>query len=117
MRSAFEGAVIARVPGVTVHGGGAARLPNTSNLGFDGVDAEMLALNLDLLGVAASMGSACSSSDREPSRVLLAMGCTAAEARSSLRFSFGRTNTDEDVERAVGALEQSVAALRAGGGR
>jgi cysteine desulfurase len=78
------------------------------------LDNESLLLNLDLLGVAASAGSACASGSREPSHVLVAMGRTAVESRGSLRFSFGEENEDGDVDRVVEALASIVARLAAG---
>lgn len=112
LRDAFEAAVLARVPGATVNGAGAPRLPNTSNVSFEGVESDALALNLDLLGVAASTGAACSSADREPSHVLIAMGRTPAQARSSIRFSFGRGNSAEEAMRAADTVARAVEAIR-----
>ena len=65
-----------------------------------------------MLGMAVSTGAACSSADKTPSHVLLAMGQTAAEARSSVRFSFGRDTTDEDIDRAINLVVQAVKILR-----
>lgn len=112
LRDAFEQAVLVRVPGVTVNGRGALRLPNTTNLSFEGLDAEALVLHLDLMGLAASTGSACSSADHEPSPVLLAMGLAEAQARASVRFSFGRGQRDDDVGRAVELVAAAVARMR-----
>ena len=70
-------------------------------------------LNLDLKGIAASTGSACSSGSLEPSHVLLAMGCKHEEAHGSLRFTLGRHNTDEDVDYVLDVLPEIVAKLRA----
>ncbi len=112
LRSAFEAAVLERVSGAAVNGQGAARLPNTSSVSFDGLDGEALVINLDLLGLAVSTGAACSSGVDEPSHVLLAMGRTPAQARSSVRFTFGRENTGEDVERAVALVVQAVEGMR-----
>ncbi|NMC72144.1 MAG: cysteine desulfurase [Myxococcales bacterium] len=114
LRTRFEQAILERIPGVTINGRGAPRLPNTTNLSFEGLDGELLVLNLDLLGIAASTGAACSSADREPSHVLLAMGRTPAQARSSVRFSFGRDNRDEDVPRAVESVVRAVQRMREG---
>ncbi|MEW6720061.1 MAG: cysteine desulfurase family protein [Thermodesulfobacteriota bacterium] len=112
MRDAFEAAVLARVQGVTVNGAGAPRLPNTSNISFEGVESDALSLNLDLLGVAASTGAACSSADREPSHVLIAMGRTPAQARSSVRFSFGRGNNADEALRAADIVARAVESIR-----
>ena len=111
LRSEFEAAVLRRVPGAAVNGEGAPRLPNTANIAFEGLEGEILAFNLDLLGVAVSTVAACSSADREPSHVLIAMGRTPAQARSSVRFSFGRGNSREDMLRAVDLVVQAVESM------
>jgi cysteine desulfurase len=87
-------------------------LPNTSNIQFLGVKADSLLMNLDLEGIAVSAGSACSSGAVEPSHVLLAMGVSAESANSSLRFSLGRGNTVEHVERVLEVLVGQVSRLR-----
>jgi cysteine desulfurase len=112
LRSAFEAAVLQRVSGVVVNGHGAPRLPNTSNISFEGLDSGLLAINLDLLGLAVSTGAACSSTDLEPSPVLLAMGRSAEQAHSSVRFSIGRGTSADEVRRAVELVCQAVAAMR-----
>ena len=112
LRSSFEATIVDRLPGATVNGRAAPRLPNTSNMSFDGLDGEALVINLDILGLAVSTGAACSSADNEPSHVLLAMGRTAVQARSSVRFSFGRENSHEDVERAVALVVRAVEGMR-----
>ena len=88
------------------------RVPNTSNIYFDGIDGEALVIALDLKGLAISTGAACSSGAIEPSHVLLAMGLTPERARSSVRFSLGKQNTAEDVEFALGLVPETVARLR-----
>ncbi len=96
-----------------VHRNGAQNgLPGLANLRFDGVDGEALLYSLDLAGVAASAGAACSSGSPEPSHVLLAMGLAASEARSCVRFSFGRGNTAQDAARAAAAVCACVERLR-----
>ncbi|MEW6267474.1 MAG: cysteine desulfurase family protein [Thermodesulfobacteriota bacterium] len=114
LRSSFETAILEQVRGVTINGRGAPRLPNTSNISFEGLEGEMLTINLDLLGVAVSTGAACRSADHEPSSVLLAMRRSPEEALSSIRVSFGRGNTPEEVVRAVALIGQAVAAMREG---
>jgi len=114
LRSWFETAIVARVTKTMVNGQTAPRLPNTSNLSFDGLDGEMLTINLDLLGVAVSTGAACSTADHEPSHVLIAMGRTPVQARSSVRFSFGRGNTAEDALHAVDSVVRVVEMMRGG---
>ncbi len=113
LRERFETAVISRVDAVKINGPSAdGRLPNTSNLLFHGVSAEALVIALDMQGMAVSTGSACSSGSVEPSHVLLAMGRSQAEARSSVRFSFGRYNTADEIDTLIEAVVVSVARLR-----
>ncbi len=114
LRSWFEAAIVDRVCGAAVNGSKAPRLPNTSNISFDGLDGEMLTINLDLLGLAVSVGAACSTANHEPSHVLMAMGRTPAQARSSVRFSLGRDNSHEDVARAVDLVARAVKTMRGG---
>jgi len=111
LRDHFEKQILARISGTRVNGGG-QRLPNTTNIAFPQLDGEAITINLDMLGMAVSTGAACSSADKTPSHVLLAMGQTAAEARSSVRFSFGRDTTDEEVDRATNLVVQAVKILR-----
>jgi len=113
LRSSFEVAVLERIPDAVVNGQEAPRLPNTSNVSFDGFDGKALVINLDLLGLAVSTGAACSSANDKPSHAFVAMGHTTAQARSSVRFSFGRENSHEDVLRAVALVVQGVEELRA----
>lgn len=91
---------------VRVNGAGALRLPNTSNVCFPGVDAEALLIALDLEGFAVSVGAACASGTMRPSPVLLAMGVSAEDARSSVRFSFGRQTSEAEMTALVLALER-----------
>jgi len=111
LRDHFEKQILARVPGTRVNGGN-QRLPNTTNIAFPRLDGEAITINLDMLGMAVSTGAACSSADKTPSHVLVAMGQSAAEARSSVRFSFGRDTTDEEVDRASNLVVQAVKILR-----
>jgi cysteine desulfurase len=115
LRDQFEQSVLDRLPWVRVNGGDASRSPNTSSLHFADLSAEMVTINLDLLGVAVSTGAACSSADNQPSHVLLAMGRSPEDARSSVRFSFGRTTTVDEVARAVELLVQAVGMMTRGG--
>jgi len=112
LRDALEQGILARVPGTHVNGEGAPRVGNTSNIRFDGIDSEPLLIALDLQGFAVSSGSACSSGATEPSHVLAAIGLTREQARSSVRFSLGRSNTIEQVEALVDAVVRAVARLR-----
>ena len=95
-----------------VNGGGAPRVPNTTNIYFDYIEGEALVIALDLKGLAVSTGAACSSGAIEPSHVLTAMGLPADRARASLRFSLGKQNTEEDVDFALGLVPDTVARLR-----
>jgi cysteine desulfurase len=112
LRGRIEAGVRERIPAAGVNGGGAPRTPNTSNLYFDGVDGEAMVIALDLRGFAVSTGSACSSGAITPSHVLTALGLSADRARSSLRFSLGRSNTTEQTDALVDALAASVTHLR-----
>jgi cysteine desulfurase len=97
---------------VGLNGNGARRVPNTTNIYFDGIEGEALVIALDLKGLAVSTGAACSSGAIEPSHVLLAMGLKPERARASIRFSLGKQNTAEDVEFAVRLVRETVARLR-----
>jgi cysteine desulfurase len=110
-RDHFEAQILARLAGTRVNGG-SHRLPNTSNIAFAGLDGEAITINLDMLGMAVSTGAACNSADKTPSHVLVAMGQSAAEARSSVRFSFGRDTSDEEIDRAIRWVVQAVNLLR-----
>ncbi len=112
LRNRLEESIFKRVPGVKLNSGDADRLTNTSSLRFDGIQGEALVIALDLAGFAVSSGAACSSGAVEPSHVLLAMGLTPAEARSSIRFSLGLGNDATQVEDLVDAVAASVKRLR-----
>jgi len=98
---------------VRLNGHPTRRLPNNVNVSIGFVEGEAVLLNLDLEGICASTGSACSSSSSEPSHVLLALGLSSEQAHCSLRFSLGREDTDEHVERVLKVLPPIVARLRA----
>jgi cysteine desulfurase len=112
LRDRLESGILSRVPDATVNGGRAARTCNTSNIRFDFIEGEALLIALDLRGFAVSSGAACSSGSVEPSHVLLAIGLAADDARSSIRFSLGRSNTAAQVDALVEAVAESVAHLR-----
>ena len=112
LRDRLEQSVLDRIPDTRVNAAGTLRVPNTSNIRFDGIDSDALLIALDLKGFAVSSGAACSSGAPEPSHVLLAMGLSRLEARSSIRFSLGRSNTIEQVDALVDALVDSVTHLR-----
>ena len=112
LRDRLESAVIRTVPGTVVNGDPLQRVPNTTNISFDRVEAESLLIALDLEGVAVSTGSACSSGTLEPSHVLRAMGFPAHRTQNSIRFSLGAGTTDADVDRVVAVLPAVVEKLR-----
>jgi cysteine desulfurase len=112
LRDKLEQTVLHRIADTHVNAACAPRTPNTTNIRFDGIDSDALLIALDLRGFAVSSGAACSSGATEPSHVLLAIGLTKLQARSSIRFSIGRANDAQQVEALVGALEESVAHLR-----
>jgi cysteine desulfurase len=118
MRDRFE-SELRKSFDVTINGGSAERVPTTSSSTFSGVDAEGLVIALDLNGVAVSTGSACSSGRVEPSAVLLAMGLSPEEARSTVRFSMSRFTKAEEVDRTIELLREVVrtAGSPAGPGR
>ena len=92
--------------------GHSTRVPNTTNIYFDGIEGEALVIALDLKGLAVSTGAACSSGAIEPSHVLTAMGLQPERARASIRFSLGKQNTVEEVEFAIGLVPETVQRLR-----
>jgi cysteine desulfurase len=112
LRDTLTASLFERLEGVRLNGHPTARLPNNVNLSIDGVEAEPLLLGLDLAGIAASSGSACTAASLEPSHVLLAMGQAESMARSSLRLTLGQDNTDEEVVSVVDAVVDVVGRLR-----
>jgi cysteine desulfurase len=105
--------ILTKIDHVQLNGHPEQRLPNNLNISVDYIEGESTCLNLDLEGICISTGSACSSSDAEPSHVLLGIGLNHEQARSSLRFTLGRLTTAEDIERVLEVLPRSVARLRA----
>jgi cysteine desulfurase len=112
LRDRLEAGILARVPGTVVNGDTTRRVPNTSSISFDGIEAEALLIALDLEGVAISTGSACSSGSLEPSHVLRAMGVPHTRARNSLRFSLGPSTTSDDVDVVLEIVPRLVSRLR-----
>jgi cysteine desulfurase len=116
LRDALEGLLRARFPALLVNGDPENRLPHILNISFDStrlpLEGEMLVVNMDLRGVAVTSGSACTSGSMQPSHVLLAMGRDPATARATIRFSFGKSNSEEDVQKVVGHLEAVIAMMR-----
>ena len=113
LRDALERGIFERIPDLSLNGAPTQRLPNTINISFRYVEGEALLLNLDMMGVACSSGSACTSGSIEASPVLLAMGVDPTDAQGALRFSLGYGNSEEDVSYAIDALEKAVGKLRA----
>lgn len=111
LREKLEEGLIREIPDILIHGTG-DRVSNTSNIAFLGCDGETLLMQLDLAGIAVSLGSACSSGALEPSRVLLNMGIARKVARSSIRFSLSRMNTLDEIEKTIAITSQIVKHLR-----
>ena len=112
LRDRLEEGVLSRVAGTAVNGVREPRVPNTTNISFDGVEAESLLIALDLEGIAVSTGSACSSGTLEPSHVLRAMGLPAHRTQNSIRLSLGAGNTVEEVDFFLSKLPPVVDKLR-----
>ncbi len=109
----FIDKIIARIDDVSINGSRDNRIPSTVNLSFKGVEGEAILLSLDLKGVAASSGSACSSGALESSHVLKAMGVDPVLAQGSIRFSMGRLTTREDIDYTISILPEIINRLRA----
>jgi cysteine desulfurase len=105
--------LLERIDNTRLNGHPVMRLPNNANVSVDFVEGESMLLNLDLEGICASTGSACSSQSLEPSHVLLAMGLSHEQAHGSLRFTLGKWTTGEEIERVLDLLPRIVAKLRA----
>jgi cysteine desulfurase len=112
LRDRLEHGILSSVPNTDVNGARDARVPNTTNISFDRIEAESLLIALDLEGVAVSTGSACSSGTLEPSHVLKAMGLSSHRAQNSIRFSLGESNTEEQIDHVISILPRIVSKLR-----
>jgi cysteine desulfurase len=112
LRNRLDEAILVKVPGTAINGSREPRVPNTTNISFEAVEAESLLIALDLEGVAVSTGSACSSGTLEPSHVLRAMGLPSPRTQNSIRFSLGAGNTEADVDFVVAKLPGIVEKLR-----
>lgn len=113
LRDRLEHGLLDAIPSLHVNGDSKRRMANTTNLAFDHAGGEALVIALDLQGIASSTGAACSSGAVEPSHVLLAIGLSADDARSSLRFSLGRHTTAEEIDYALAMIPGVVERLRA----
>lgn len=112
LRDRFEKELEARLSHIYINGKRDSRLPNTSNIAFDFVEAEAILLRLDLEGICCSSGSACTTGSLDPSHVLSAMGLTPARARSCVRFSFSHYNTEADINHALNVIPPIMEKLR-----
>ena len=112
LRDRLEAGILTVVPGTVVNGDCEHRVPNTTNISFDRVEAESLLIALDLEGIAVSTGSACSSGALEPSHVLRAMGFSPHRTQNAIRFSLGMANTADQIDRVVAVLPRVVEKLR-----
>ena len=104
--------IASKIPGSQLNGHPTQRLPNNVNFSFEGVEGEAILLGLDMAGIAASSGSACSSGSLEPSHVLLALGQSAELARGSLRITLGKENTEDEVDYLLEVVVDLVGRLR-----
>jgi cysteine desulfurase NifS len=112
LRDRLENEILQNISGTIRNGSRDHRLPNTSNISFSGIEAENLLLALDHLGICVSSGSACTSGSLDPSHVLMAMGCTVARARGSVRFSLGIYNSEAEVDYVLKHLPLIINKLR-----
>ena len=112
LRDKLESSLLSSIPGSSLNGAPDCRLPNTSNISFDGIESEGALILLDERGICCSAGSACSSGSVNPSHVLKAMGLSNDKARASLRFSVGRFTTPEDIENACEVIPAVITKLR-----
>ena len=113
LRDRFESGVSGSIEDIVFNGKRDQRLSHVSNISFRFIEGEGLLIHLDLQGMAVSTGSACSSGTLEPSPVIRALGRDEELARGAIRFSFGKDNTDADVDRVLEVLPRAVASLRA----
>jgi len=112
LRDRLENHILSHIPNTVRNGAKEPRLPNTTNIAFDFVEAEAVLMMLDMLGICASSGSACTTGSLDPSHVLSAMGVSPMRARGSVRFSLGIYNTDEDVDYLIKHLPAIIQKLR-----
>lgn len=113
LRDRLETTILKTIRYTRVNGNTQSRLPNTSNIAFDFVEAEAILMLFDQAGICASSGSACTTGSLDPSHVLMAMGISPMQARGSVRFSLGIYNTAQDVDYLLEKLPDIIAKLRA----
>jgi cysteine desulfurase len=113
LRDKLENGILKGIEGTSRNGAKEPRLPNTSNIAFEGVEAEGILLMLDEAGICASSGSACTTGSLDPSHVLLAMGLSLSRARGSVRFSLGIYNNEEQIDHTLEVLPGVISRLRA----
>lgn len=104
LRDRLHEGILAAIPNAGINGSTARRLPNILNVAFGGLDGEQMMFALDQEGIAVSTGSACTAGSLDPSHVLLAMGQSHEHASSAIRFSLGRNNTEEEIDRVISLL-------------
>ena len=112
LRNTFESALVKRIKFTSIHGSKAERLPHCSSVGFSSVEAESILLHLDLKGIAASSGSACTTGEAEPSHVLTAMGVSKEFSQGTVRISLGKENTEEEIYYTLDVIEHAIGNLR-----
>lgn len=112
LRDRLEKTILEEIPGAYVNGGATERIPNTTNVGFAGVDSDTLVAVLDTEGLCASSGSACLSNSIVPSHVVMAMTGSYAKAREATRFSLSHLTTEDEIERAISIIARTVTHVR-----
>ena len=112
MRDRLEQGILASIPEVRINGDPEHRLPNTTNISFEYIEGESILMLLDMFGICASSGSACTTGSLEPSHVLRAMGIPYTAAHGAIRFSLSRYNTMDEVEFVLEKLPPVIARLR-----
>jgi cysteine desulfurase len=117
LRDKLENGILGSIRGAIRNGCKEPRLPNTSNLAFEGVEAEGILLLLDQAGICASSGSACTTGSLDPSHVLMAMGCPIERARGSIRLSLGIYNTEQEVDFVLKQFPRIISRLRGEDGK
>jgi cysteine desulfurase len=105
--------ILDKIPDAELNGTDICRSPNNVNISFRGIEGESILLNLDMIGIAASTGSACTSGSLEPSHVIMALGYPEERAHSSIRFTIGKYTTEEEIDRLLDVLPGIIEKLRA----